>query len=137
MELGRLIEVLDLPALSSVDRVLLKPNLISVKHGTLACTEAAFILAVAELFVEKGIKVSLGDSPAFGTAHHALGKLGIVEPLHRLGVEIVEFKKAVPVELASGVRLGIAREVLESDFMINIPRVKAHGQLRMTMAVKN
>ena len=136
-ELGRLLGALDLPSLSATDRILLKPNLISVKHGTLACTEAAFMLAVAELLVEKGAKVSLGDSPAFGTAHHALGKLGLVEPLRRLGVEIVNFKKAVPVELASGVRLGMAREVLESDFLVNIPRVKAHGQLRMTMAVKN
>ncbi|MCI5190639.1 MAG: hypothetical protein D3905_12820, partial [Candidatus Electrothrix sp. AS4_5] len=53
-------------------QVLLKPNLISAKTGPLACTEGAFILAVAKRFIDQGAKVSLGDSPAFGTTASVL-----------------------------------------------------------------
>ena len=136
-EVDRLLSGIAPSSLDSATRVLLKPNLISVRHGTLACSEAAVILAVADWFLERGVHVSLGDSPAFGTAHHALSKLGITDQLHRRGVQILDFKDAVSLQLPSGIRLGIAREAMECDLLVNIPRVKAHGQLLMTMAVKN
>ena len=135
--INRVLAPLVLPPISATTRVLLKPNLISVKGGTLACTEAGFILAVADWFLERGVQLSLGDSPAFGTSHHVLRQLDLFDRLRQRGVQICDFKEAVPVQLSSGVRIGVAREVLETDFLINMPRVKAHGQMRMTMAVKN
>jgi len=135
--IDRVLEPLILPPLSGSTRVLLKPNLISVKCGTLACTEAEFILAVADWFLERGVRLSLGDSPAFGTALHILRKLDLFGRLRQRGVHVCDFKEAVPVQLSSGVRIGVAREVLETDLLVNIPRVKAHGQVLMTMAVKN
>ena len=72
-------------------QVLLKPNLISAKRGPLACTEGAFIVAVARWFLDRGARVTVGDSPAFGTATAVLDRLGILEDLRSLGVGVSDF----------------------------------------------
>ncbi|WP_457573965.1 DUF362 domain-containing protein [Desulfolithobacter sp.] len=118
-------------------RVLLKPNLLTGRKGTLPCTEAAFILAVARWFLEQGARVSLGDSPAFGTASGVLAQLGILEKLRSLGVRVTDFRTVREVVLPSGVRAGIAAEALGCDLLVNLPRIKAHAQMCMTMALKN
>jgi len=117
--------------------VLLKPNLISVAHGTLPCTEPAFITAVARCFLDQGARVSIGDSPAFGSASSALQKLGIAEELAGMNVSITDFKRIKNVCLADGGVAGVAAAALECDLLINLPRVKAHAQTRVTLAVKN
>ena len=126
----------DLPVLHSC-HVLLKPNLISAKFGTLPCTEPAFMLAAARWFIDQGALVSIGDSPAFGTAEEALTKLGVAGQLQALGVEINNFSKIRNVPLACGATAGIAAAAMDCDLLVNLPRVKAHGQARVTLAVKN
>ena len=121
----------------SSTHVLLKPNLISSRQGPLACTEAAFILAAARCFLDRGARVSLGDSPAFGTATGVLKKLGLLGQLRKLSVRVTDFKKVRKLVLPSGVSAGLAAEALDCDLLINLPRVKAHTQLRVTLAVKN
>ena len=119
-------------------QVLLKPNLITARKGTLACTEGAFILAATRFFQEQGAHVSVGDSPAFGTAESVLDTIGILQSLQRQSVPIVEFNRRVrTITLPSGVEAGLSADALDCDLLVNLPRVKAHGQLRATLAVKN
>jgi uncharacterized protein (DUF362 family) len=134
--LDRVLQSLNLPSLFSV-HVLLKPNLISAKHSPLACTEGAFLLAVARWFVDQGAKVSLGDSPAFGTAASVLRLLGIDKNLARLGVATKEFRQGRSCPLPTGGRALLAEDALNADLLVNLPRVKAHAQCRLTLAVKN
>ncbi|MCI5161499.1 MAG: DUF362 domain-containing protein [Candidatus Electrothrix sp. AX5] len=117
--------------------VLLKPNLISAKAGPLACTEGTLILAVARWFIDQGARVGIGDSPAFGTARSVLKNLNLLDELARLGVQIRSFKQGVPTELAGGGQAVLACAALECDLLVNMPRVKAHVQARLTMSVKN
>lgn len=117
--------------------VLIKPNLITARYGPLACTESVVITAVARWFLDKGAKVSVGDSPAFGSAAFALEKLGLTEQLQRLGVEVMEFTSSRQVQLPSGKKAGVATAALDCDLLVNLPRVKAHQQLVVTLAVKN
>ncbi|MDD2467749.1 MAG: DUF362 domain-containing protein [Desulfobulbus sp.] len=117
--------------------ILLKPNLITATNGRLACTNRQVILAVARFFIELGARVAVGDSPAFGTARSVLRKIGILSELEHLGVRIAEFGQHLPVDLPSGQRARIARPVMECDYLINLPKVKAHSQMRLTLAVKN
>ena len=117
--------------------ILLKPNLITARMGTLACTDGKFILAVAQWFLDHGAYVSLGDSPAFGTSTSVLGKIGIADSLRKLSVKITDFKQVRTVTLPSGTSAGIAVDALDCDMLVNIPRVKAHAQLRVTLGVKN
>ena len=118
-------------------RVLIKPNLISATHGTLPCTEGAFILAAAQLFKDQGADVRVGDSPAFGSAESVLGKIGILDSLKKLSVPVTNFTQARTITLPSGIQAGLAVDALECDLLVNLPRVKAHVQMRMTLAVKN
>jgi len=119
-------------------RVLLKPNLLSGRSTEhLACTHPLLVSAVAEWFVEQGAFVSIGDSPAFGTAKGVMRTTGIEKALAGLPVARINFDQSVPVRLAGGVKVNVATAVLECDMLINLPRVKAHSQFYMTLAVKN
>ena len=123
---------------SAGTRVLLKPNLLTNRSAEhLACTNPAFVAGVAEWFVEQGAKVSIGDSPAFGTAKGVMRATGIEKALAGLPVECINFDQSTTVELSGGVTVGIARSALECDVLVNLPRVKAHSQLYVTLAVKN
>ena len=124
------------PARLSGAAILLKPNLVS-GGVPLACTEGAVLLEAARLLVDAGARVLVGDSPAFGRAKSALARLGLLEPLGRLGVEVDDFLETVQVRLPCGTRAALARSALECDLLVNLPRLKAHDQLRVTMAVKN
>ncbi|MHB8810945.1 MAG: DUF362 domain-containing protein [Desulfobulbaceae bacterium] len=118
-------------------QVLLKPNLITDRRGLLACTEGRFILAAAQWFLDHGSRVAVGDSPAFGTAAAVLRGLGIADALRTKGVRVADFGRTRPVALASGLQVGMAIEALDCDLLVNLPRVKAHAQMRLTVAVKN
>ena len=135
--LDRVLNTLELSTTLCSSEVLLKPNLISAKTGPLSCTEGVLILAAARWFIEQGARVGIGDSPAFGTAASVLKNLNLLDELTHLGVRIRPFKQGIPVELSGGGQAVLARAALECDLLVNIPRVKAHVQARLTMAVKN
>ena len=122
----------------SGDRVLLKPNLISgSRPDGLPCTHPLLVAAVAEWFCDHGAMVSVGDSPAFGSATQVMTACGYDEPLRGLPVQRVNFAQPQSVALACGEKVGIARPVLECDFLVNLPKVKAHCQMLVSLAVKN
>ncbi len=118
-------------------KVFVKPNLLSAKRGGLACTDGRFLLALAEWLVDQGAVVLVGDSPAFGKASAVLRALGIDGQLQRLGVTVCDFQKAVVRKLGCGVDIGVAAEALECDLFVNVPKLKAHNQMYVTMGVKN
>jgi len=118
--------------------VLLKPNLVSGRgHDGLACTSADFIAAAAELLADYGARLRIGDSPAFGSATAVMHRCGIAAALKDLPVTLVDFTPGPVRRLAHGVTIRLAREVFECDLLLNMPRVKAHAQMRVTLAVKN
>lgn len=118
--------------------VLLKPNLVSGRgHSGLACTSPEFAAAAAELFIDRGAKVLIGDSPAFGSAIDAMARCGYRQALSSLPVRQINFLKGVQIQLAGGLAVRIAREALDCDLLVNLPRVKAHAQLRISLAAKN
>ncbi len=132
-----LCNVLDL-RVSPGSRVLLKPNLVTaVGNKGLACTHSEVVAAVAEWFLDQGARVRVGDSPAFGTALGVMAACGISAALKGLPVTMINFDNPQPVRLASGLSVGIARAVGECDLLVNLPKIKAHGQLYLSLAVKN
>jgi uncharacterized protein (DUF362 family) len=92
---------------------------------------------VARRFIDQGATVSIGDSPAFGTAHLVLKRLNLLTELKQLGVQISSFKQGLLVDLPEGGQATLARAALECDLLVNIPRVKAHVQARLTLSMKN
>jgi len=119
-------------------RVLLKPNLLSGRSAEhLACTHPEFVAAVAQWCLDHGALVSIGDSPAFGTARGVMRNTGIEKALGKLPVELINFDRSTMVRLSGGVKVKVSSAALECDMLINLPRVKAHNQFYVTLAVKN
>ena len=133
----RMCELLELPSKVEGKKVLLKPNLLTAKPPAYSCTDPRFILCVARWFVEHGAEVYLGDSPAFGTTTGVLKSLGLIGELEKLDIKVADFSSIRKVEMENGGKLLIAKEALECDLLINLPKVKAHSQMYTTLAVKN
>ena len=122
----------------SGDKVLLKPNLISGKRRDgLPSTHPLLVAAVAEWFCDHNARVSVGDSPAFGSAVQVMTACGYDEALRGLPVQQVNFDRRISVTLACGEKVGVAQAALECDFLVNLPKVKAHCQMLLSLAVKN
>jgi uncharacterized protein (DUF362 family) len=118
-------------------KVLIKPNLISSRGPELACTHPAFLLALADWLALSGATVVVGDSPAFGRASSVLRMLDLDKDLAKRGIKITEFEATVYRRLRCGITVGVAAESLECDLFVNAPKLKAHDQMYMTIAVKN
>ncbi len=126
----------NLPSLRTA-KVLLKPNLITANNGLLACTDGRFIASIARWFLAQGACVSVGDSPSFGSARSVLAKTGTLPLLQALAVPVQEFRQSRELVLPSGHKAALATAALDCDLLVNLPRVKAHAQMRVTLAVKN
>ncbi|SDO39549.1 DUF362 domain-containing protein [Desulforhopalus singaporensis] len=117
--------------------VLLKPNFISSRGPRLACTHAEVVVGTAGWFIDNGARVLVGDSPAFGSVGRVCQHLGMKAGLAAMGVECVEFTTPVKKLLSCGTEVTVAAEPLDCDLLVGLPKVKAHDQLYVTLAVKN
>ena len=134
---GKMLDFLDLP-IASGDRVLVKPNLL--RADALTCTNAVIIAGVCRYLLDKGCKVTVGDSPGFGTTTGIAKAIGLDAALAQYGcsgVPLVTLDSPVNKPLTLGGTVGISRHALETDHILNIPKLKAHVQMRVTGAVKN
>ncbi len=120
-------------------RVLLKPNLLTGSRPTKECTtRPELVRAVAEMVMEVGGKPFLGDSPAFGSAKGVATANGLLEIAEQLNIPIVEFHgKRYQTVNDKFNHLLLSKEAMDADVIINLPKVKSHCQLTMTLGVKN
>ncbi|WP_373480741.1 DUF362 domain-containing protein [Geminocystis sp.] len=121
------------------DRVLLKPNLLTASRPTKECTtRKEIVYCVAQMVQEVGGKPFLGDSPAFGSAK-GVAKANRYLPLcEALNLPIIEFNaQKYPIDNDNFNHLRLSKEAMEADVIINLPKIKSHMQLTMTMGVKN
>ena len=87
---------------------------------------------------EAGGNPFLGDSPAFGSARGVAKANGYLPLMEALNVPIVEFRgKRYATESESFNHLRLSKEAMEADVVINLPKVKSHSQLTLTLGVKN
>ncbi|MDD2320232.1 MAG: DUF362 domain-containing protein [Geobacteraceae bacterium] len=121
------------------ERVLLKPNLLSAKPPEAAVTTNPEVLrAVIGMVREVGALPVVGDSPGVGRLRRVAEKSGILQVLEETGTELVEFDEPLQVDGAGFFRrFELARPYLEADRVINLPKLKTHGMMTMTCAVKN
>ncbi|HET6456501.1 MAG TPA: DUF362 domain-containing protein [Armatimonadota bacterium] len=129
-------------------KVLLKPNLLSSRPPDSAvCTHPAVMEAVAGLAAAtSGIVCSVGDSPSIGAENwdkykRLLSVTGMMESIERAGIEPVRFddssiEREIP-EAKVFHRLLLTKALDECDVLINIPKFKTHGLVRISGAIKN
>ncbi len=121
------------------DRVLLKPNLLTSGHlGKECITRPELVYCVAQLVQEAGGIPFFGDSPAFGSAKGVARANGYLPIMEELNLPVVEFH-GQRYETASETfnHLRLCKEAIDADVVINLPKVKSHMQLTLTMGVKN
>lgn len=121
-------------------RVLIKPNLLAGKAPERAVTtHPEIVRQVIRQVQAAGGDALVGDSPGLGKAAVVAGKCGILEVVERTGARFAPFSESVPVPLDSATfhHLEVAREALEAEVIINLPKLKTHQMMGYTGAVKN
>jgi uncharacterized protein (DUF362 family)/Pyruvate/2-oxoacid:ferredoxin oxidoreductase delta subunit len=120
-------------------RVVIKPNLLAPAGPERAMvTHPLVVKAVAEYVLEQGGRPQISDSPAMGSFWKVLNESGLGKALKGMDVEFREFRESVAVDTGEPFKkVEIAKDVLEADLLINVPKLKTHAQMRMTLGVKN
>ncbi|AFZ45585.1 protein of unknown function DUF362 [Halothece sp. PCC 7418] len=120
-------------------KVLLKPNFLTASRPTKECiTRPEVTAAAAKLVKAAGGKPFIGDSPAFGSAYGVAKANGYLPLLEALEIPIVEFHgKRYETASETFNHLRLSKEAMSADVVINLPKVKSHSQLTLTLGVKN
>jgi uncharacterized protein (DUF362 family) len=95
---------------------------------------------VGQLCQAAGAKVYYGDSPSFGKNEPNLRKAGLKQVGDELGFIIADFDAGREVSYKDALlvkKMILANGVLDSDGLISLPKLKTHGLVRFTGAVKN
>ncbi|MCJ2166216.1 MULTISPECIES: DUF362 domain-containing protein [unclassified Pseudodesulfovibrio] len=119
------------------DRVLIKPNLVNGSNARHCTTHPLVVRAACVYLLECGARVTVADSPAFGPAAYVARNSGLGKAMNGLGLKVHSLKNAVPLALSKGGTVGISRDALEADHILNIPKLKVHCQMTISGAVKN
>ncbi len=122
-------------------RVALKPNLLTSSTPDQAVvTHPEFFRAVAQFVKKNGGKPVLIESPAIQPLTRVMKKTGYDELAREEGVEVVVPYDAAVIHNEKArlfKRFEVAKEILDADIIINIPKLKTHEITHITGAVKN
>jgi uncharacterized protein (DUF362 family)/ferredoxin len=120
-------------------RVLVKPNFLAPAKPDRAMTTHPLVLrAVVEYVLAKGGRPIVADSPGMGAFERLLREGGYAEALRGLDLEVRPFRETVKVDIGEPfARIDIAREAVAVDAVINLPKLKTHAMMLLTLGVKN
>ena len=122
-------------------RVLIKPNLLASKSpDDSVTTHPLFVKAVVNLVKDAGGIPYIGDSPSLLSLKKVAKKTGMEDVAMETGAKILEFDESVTIKRENGnifKSLEIAKELNEIDAIINLPKLKTHVQMYLTLGVKN
>ena len=121
--------------------VLIKPNMLSPKKPEDAVTtHPAIVESVVQLVKECSGIPFIGDSPGIGSMERVARKSAILDICKKYDVELIDLdgSKAVVIGKGSIFRhLKISAIPLDMDRVINLPKIKTHAQMVLTMGIKN
>ena len=120
-------------------RVVIKPNLLAAATPDMAVvTHPLIVKAAAEYVIDKGVRPQISDSPAVGSFEKILKESGIKDALEGLDVEYKEFKEFVSVDVGKPFgKIEIAKDAVSADLLINLPKIKTHTHMLLTLGIKN
>jgi len=125
--------------MSPGSRVLIKPNLMTAATVQQAIvTHPAIVRSAVEYTLDRGARPLVADSPALGSFPKILRESGLEEALAPFAVACRPFQDSLKIDIGQPFgMIEIAREAIESDFIINLPKLKTHSQMLLTLGVKN
>lgn len=123
------------------DKVLLKANLVAgYAPERRVTTDPSVVRAVAETVLNAGGHPFIADSTGIDAFPGAARKAGFASVAEELKIPCVELTDPVPLphsENASFQKIEVARAVLDADVIINLPKIKTHGQMLLSLGIKN
>ncbi len=120
---------------------LVKPNLLSPSKPELAITTNPEVVKAVVAEVRKVAEhVVVGDSPGRGDTLGAAEESGVASVCRNLGVDVVPFDEGQKVRLPEGrlcKEFFLALPVVRAQAIVNVAKMKTHGFMGYTGAVKN
>jgi uncharacterized protein (DUF362 family)/Pyruvate/2-oxoacid:ferredoxin oxidoreductase delta subunit len=141
IQLNRLRDLTDFPEIKG-KRVLLKPNLLlAVAPDRAATTHPELLRGVIRLIQSmEPESVMVGDSPGVGSTQTAAKVSGLYQVCQETGVHWINFYETAPFTSKDSLlhkQFFLAKEVKEADVIISLPKLKTHGLMYFTGALKN
>jgi uncharacterized protein (DUF362 family) len=122
------------------DRVLLKPNL----NGVDGCTDLSLTESLVRMLLDLRARPFIAESTFGGASTTDLffQRTGYSDLAARYGIDLVNLNESEPVEILvkqpiATERIRIAKEVMETDRIINLPKMKVHYATGITLSLKN
>lgn len=127
------------------DKVILKVNVLNADPPEKAVTtHPAIAKAVIRLVKEAGAIPFMGEAPGiaytYESAREAWQVSGLKKAAEEEKVEIVNFKQVEEIKIFSNKKipvLHIAKDVMDADVVISLPKLKTHSFTLFTGAIKN
>jgi uncharacterized protein (DUF362 family)/ferredoxin len=123
------------------EQLVLKPNMLAADPPEkCSTTHPSIFKAVGRCFIEYGVQLTYGDSPAFHKPLTAAKKNGLHEAATSLNIPLADFENGEDIFFEAGSqnkKFFIAKGILESDGVVSLPKLKTHGLARMTGSIKN
>ena len=126
-------------------RVLLKPNLVEYEANTAINTHPRVVAAAAQAFMKAGAsEVVVGEGPGHRRdMEYLLSGTGLDEVLRDIKVRFVDLNhddiREVPLKsrYTRLTSLWLPATLLQSDFIVSMPKLKTHHWAGMTASMKN
>jgi uncharacterized protein (DUF362 family) len=121
-------------------KVLLKPNLLrGFTPERCVTTHPVVVEAMCRVLKDMAVReIVISDSPALGSLSAVADKAGYGFLENKYGVRILPLTDPVPFENTEQVpHLKVAGCLQHYDQIINLPKVKSHCQMTMTLGIKN
>ena len=127
------------------DKVMIKPNLLVSRQSWVGVnTDPRVVEALVKSLKDRGIRhITVGDGSGMGySATKAFDYCGYKEMASRYGLRLVDLERdefvKKPVRMEGPFKsLEVARTVVECDFFINVPILKAHNETLISCSLKN
>jgi len=120
---------------------LVKPNLLSPSRPELAITTNPEVVKAVVTEVKKVAEgVVVGDSPGRGDTLGAAEASGVAQACREAGVSVVSFDEGLDVRVPEGrvcKDFYVAVPVVQAEALVNVAKMKTHGFMGYTGAVKN
>lgn len=123
------------------DKVLIKPNLIrGAKPEKAIIPHLELLRALIGMLNEIGAEVYVGDSPGIETPEYALETSGYMTIMNEMGAKQADFYREIDIDVPEGglsKKVRVVRAIREADKIINLSKMKTHGFMMFSGAVKN
>ena len=125
--------------IKTLDRVLIKPNLLlPARPDEAVLTHPMLVKAAVEYVLEMGARPQVSDSPAMGSFEKIIRVSGIGDALAGLRCACRPFQNSLKIDVGEPFhQIEIAEEAIRADAVINLPKLKSHSQMLLTLGVKN